>query len=164
MGSQVVQRLRRRRDARGAAAVEFALIVIPFCVLLFGMLQYSFYFFSGQSGASTAREAARRAAVGDWTCSDLSTNAANGTVLRNGTVAVTRKYYAPTVDPVASPNTTRAAGAIKSGDNVRIVMTYKVVDMHFPFIPMPGFGGVRGQLQETAVARVETVTTKTVAC
>jgi Flp pilus assembly protein TadG len=144
--------------------VEFALIVFPFTVLLFGILQYSFWFFSGQSAANVTREAARRAAVGDLTCAQLSSRVASETKLRANTPAVTRKYYAPTINPITDASTPRAAGAIKAGDNVRIVLTYKTIDMKFPFIPVPSNGGVRAQIVETAVARVETVTTNTVTC
>lgn len=155
----------RDRGQRGAAAVEFALIILPFSVLLLGMIQYSFVFFSGQSGATAAREAARRAAVGDQTCAQLTTAVNDATQLeQSGSVTVTRRYYAPTISPITSSSPERAASAIKTGDNVRIVLTYKVTDLNFPVIPMPAFGGVRAKLQETAVARVETVTANTVAC
>ena len=164
MLAKLVSRSRARRDESGASAVEFALIIFPFAVLLFGLIQFSFYFFSGQSGASVAREAARRAAVGDQTCAALTSVASNNTKLRGGSVAITRKYYAPSVSPITSTSTARAAGAIKVGDNVRVVLTYKVIDMHLPLVPMPGANGVRAQIQETAVARVETVTSSTVAC
>jgi Flp pilus assembly protein TadG len=164
MGTRLARRLRQRQQ-RGAAAVEFALIILPMSILLFGILQYSFFFFSGQSGANAAREAARRAAVGDQTCAELSANVTAGTKLRSSTVTVTRKYYAPTVNPITDTSTARAAGAIKSGDNVRVVITYQTVDMHFPIIPVPKTSsGVRLQIREVAVARLETVTAKSVTC
>ena len=57
---------KRSRDReRGAAAVEFALVSMLLITLLFGILQYGWYFFSAQAATSGAREAARRLAVGD---------------------------------------------------------------------------------------------------
>jgi Flp pilus assembly protein TadG len=58
-------RRRRSKDEGGASAVEFGLLVMPFAILLFGMIQLGFYFYSAQSTASAARETARRVVVGD---------------------------------------------------------------------------------------------------
>src|SRR6185312_14558172 len=61
-------RFRRRRDRReqgGAAAVEFALILIPMLYLVFGLIQYGWYFYAMQSGSSAVGDAARRVAVGN---------------------------------------------------------------------------------------------------
>lgn len=58
----------RRRTERGAAAVEFAIIFIPFTVLLFGFIEFGFYFWTAETTGSAARETARRVVVGDcWT-------------------------------------------------------------------------------------------------
>jgi hypothetical protein len=151
----------KRRGQEGAVAVEFALILPIFLLLVFGVVQFSFWFFSGQSGSSAAREAARRAAVGDLTCSELTTTAQNHSHLVASGFNVTRQYFAPTDTTMSAP---RAAGAIKVGDNARLVVQYKTIDMHFPLIPVPSTGGIRAQITESAVARVETVTTKTVPC
>jgi len=57
-----------RRDERGAEAVEFALIAIPFLLLILGIIQYGFYFWTAETTNSAARETARRMVVGDcWT-------------------------------------------------------------------------------------------------
>ena len=58
----------RRRTERGAAAVEFAVIFIPFTVLLFGFIEFGYYFWTAETTGSSARETARRVVVGDcWT-------------------------------------------------------------------------------------------------
>jgi Flp pilus assembly protein TadG len=61
----VMSRRRRARGERGAAAVEFALILVVLAPLLLGTLQYGYYFYVAQSASSAARETARRLAVGD---------------------------------------------------------------------------------------------------
>ena len=64
----------RSRGQRGAAAVEFALVMIPLIALLLGSIQFGFYFFTAQSASSAARETARRLVVGD--CDDATSNTA----------------------------------------------------------------------------------------
>lgn len=56
-----------RRD-RGAAAVEFALVVMPLFALVFGILQYGFLFFEVQGAASAAKDGARAASQGISSC------------------------------------------------------------------------------------------------
>ena len=55
--------LARRRSARGAAAVEFALIMPIFFVVMFGILQYGLYFFDAHGTRTGIREAARQGVV-----------------------------------------------------------------------------------------------------
>lgn len=64
-------RNRERRD-RGAAAVEFALVLPVLMTLLLGIIQVGWYFFVANSASSGAREAGRRIVVGDcWGSTDL---------------------------------------------------------------------------------------------
>lgn len=55
---------RRRRSDDGAAAVEFALILPIFSLLLFGLIEFGYYFYTAQTTNSAARETARRIVVG----------------------------------------------------------------------------------------------------
>ena len=59
---QVMNRV--RRDQRGAAAVEFALIAGVLVMLIFGMLQFGLVFFEIQNLRAATREGARIGAVG----------------------------------------------------------------------------------------------------
>jgi len=142
-----VHRRTEARRERGAAAVEFALISVLFFTLLFGMIQYALYFWSTQSAADAARDAARRGAVGQ-TCADLQASVTTNTKLVSGTVTATRRYYdASVVSNFAAATPTTAA----NDRNVRIVITYNSLDLHYPFIPLPRSGVVT----ETSVAKVE---------
>ncbi|HEY3531056.1 MAG TPA: TadE/TadG family type IV pilus assembly protein [Nocardioides sp.] len=58
-------RIRRGRDEGGAAAVEFALVMIPFFVLIFGLIEYGWYFYVGQNTSGAASTVARKLEVGD---------------------------------------------------------------------------------------------------
>ena len=137
----------RTRSERGAAAVEFALVAVVFFTLLFGMIQYSLYFWSTQSAANAARDAARRGAVGQ-TCSDLQTSVASNVKVASGNPTVTRKYYAATTTNFVPAN---ELATPTNSSNVRIVITYNTLSMNFPFIPLPHNGAVT----ESSVAKVE---------
>ncbi len=122
--------------------------MVVFLTLVFGMIQYGMYFFSTQSAADAAREGARRAAVGE-PCSTLQTRTAGSVQLRETSPAltVTRRYY----DPTVTTYTAAAAGTAATGKTVVVVVSYRVVNLKFPFIPFIANGAVT----ETAVARVE---------
>ncbi|MBA2338207.1 MAG: pilus assembly protein [Acidimicrobiia bacterium] len=58
---------RRRRDERGATLVEMALVLPLFLTLVFGIIEFGFYFAQANQVRYAAREAARVAGVdGDF--------------------------------------------------------------------------------------------------
>ena len=68
---------------------------MPFLVLVFGMLQYGFYFYSAQSGSHAANTVVRQLAVGNCHVSSellTYTESTLGSAARPGTVQVTRSY------------------------------------------------------------------------
>lgn len=56
----------RRRDGRGAAAVEFALVMPLLFMLLFGIIQYGLFFNDSLSTRTGVREGARLGVVGSF--------------------------------------------------------------------------------------------------
>lgn len=137
-----------RRSESGAAAVEFALVSLLLCTVLFGILQYGLYFWQLQGGAAAAREAARQSAVGVWDCSTL-TSETTSRVPAGGAVTVRRSYIAANGDPTTSP---------KTGDDVKVTVSFDTVAVGL--VPMPNSGIVLSE----ARARVETVTASTATC
>jgi Flp pilus assembly protein TadG len=100
---------RRRRSDEGAAAVEFALVMVPLIALLLGVIQFGFFFFTTQSASSAAREAARRLTVGECQVG----NAAE-TFARNqaNVVGLTLQFGSPNGESdVSTPGTLPAVGA-----------------------------------------------------
>jgi Flp pilus assembly protein TadG len=61
------RRTARRRTVRGAAAVEFALVLPILLVLVFGIINYGLYFNDSINARQGVREAARQVAVHNFT-------------------------------------------------------------------------------------------------
>ena len=139
----------RPNGERGAAAVEFALVLVPLLTIVFGLIQYGWYFYAMQSGTSATSAAVRELSVGD--CQDSSELSAfvikrlAGASLSDGTVQITTVYRSASLSapPMAAP------GVV--GGEVEITLRFQTADLHFPFIPVPDDGVVT----RTAVARVE---------
>ncbi len=143
---------RATRTERGAAAVEFALVVPILLLLVFGMVQYGLYFWSAQGGSSAAREAARRAAVGEYpACTDFKTDVKSRIHALGdmATASVTRSY---------TKGPSNAGTAVQVGDLVTVSVSFSSVNLHIPLVPFLNDGKVTA----TADARVENVPTATV--
>ena len=148
--------LRRRED--GAVAVEFALVFPFLCLILFALIQYGLYFFSMQAGSAAARDAARRASVGDM---PLCTGGTDpfvpyvedrvGVANFGNTITVKRDYSK------ASGNTDPG---VQPGDLVTVTVTFDGLDLNFPFVPVPGDATVSTE----ADTRVEFVPTEPDEC
>jgi Flp pilus assembly protein TadG len=130
----------RRRNERGAEAVEFALIAIPMLLLVLGIIQYGFYFWTAETTNSSARETARRVIVGDcWDNTQMTNYARN---------------HAPQTSSVsrsADPAT------LQVGDSIQITVTANANLLGL--IPLPD----GGTITRVYVARMES-TTNSAAC
>ena len=86
----IVVRVRKSRDDEaGAAAVEFGLILPLFALLLFGLIEFGFYFWTAETTSSASRETARRLIVGDCWANPNAFAASHGprvtsTTVKNG--------------------------------------------------------------------------------
>ena len=125
----------RQRGApdRGAAAVEFALVLPLLFVILFGVIEYGFNLFQMQAAQATVREAARRVALGIDDCADVDEivgEAAgnNGFGVDLDDVTTTLDIQSPGVDP--EPTVPRRL------DTAVMTLTY-TPSLDFPLIPFP---------------------------
>ena len=146
----MVGRLHAKRRDTGAAAVEFALVSVLLFTLLFGILQYGLYFWSLQTGSAAAKEAARRASVGDCTDAELKALVANriGGAKDNTDptkFTVTRTFTDASNVAVATPVV---------GGSVIVAVQFPTYNMHFPFVPFLGDPTV----QRTETVRMEDTT------
>jgi len=150
-----MKRFRRRRDQHGAAAVEFALVLIPMLYLIFGLIQYGWYFYAMQSGSSAVGDAARRLAVGNCqTVAQVQTLlkshlGAATTASSASQIATTVSYTTANGSPSGPPSD--PTNPTQIGGSVTVTATFPTLNMHFPFIPVPG----SGDITRTNVARIE---------
>jgi len=138
----------RVRSQRGAAAVEFALVMLPLLVLLFGAIQYGLYFWAMQGGSDVARSAARDSTVGDATIATCS-------AFRSDVRAQINGLSGDSSHATVQRTFLRAdgTGPLDEGDKIRISVSFKSVDMHLPFVPFIHDGIVTS----TTTARVDFV-------
>lgn len=146
--------VRASRSGEGAAAVEFALVASILFTLIFGTIQYGLYFWSLQSGAHAAREAARQAAVGALTCPEFEAAVlTNSRGEKAGTVDATRTFH-------PDLTLTGTSAAVEIGHVVKVIVSFDSIDLGLPFVPF--IDG--GKVSEQAVARVENVTDDSTDC
>jgi Flp pilus assembly protein TadG len=153
-------RFRRRRDDEGgAAAVEFALVLIPMLYLIFGAIQYGWYFYAMQSGSAAVNHAARRIAVGNCQGSGQA-NALIYSDLGAATTAGSASGVSTTVTYMSADNSTSVPAPGEIGGSVTVSATFPTLNMHFPFIPVPNSGSVT----RTNVARIEDLSSTQGSC
>ena len=145
-------RTRKRADQSGATAVEFALVMIPLCVLVFGLVQYALYFWAMQGGSDIARSAARTASVGE---------PADCASFRSGVKAqIDRLSGSGSTATVTRSYTKQSPSEVQVGDTVTVQVQFKSVDLHFPFIPF-----IRdGVITQSAESRVDFVPSQPETC
>ena len=134
----VLRRWRDKRSEQGAAAVEFALIAMLLFTLLFGIIQFSLWFWAWEAGGHAAREAARVAAVSPCDTAKIQT-AGKGPL--NGPPAAATPL--PTVTP-------SKVSPVKVGDPITVTVVFKSIDVgFFPWLNMT--------ITRSATSRVENV-------
>lgn len=140
-------RARARRDGRGAAAVEFALIFPVLMLIVFGIINYGDMLSVRQSVSQAAAEGARAAAVdpGDNTAkTTAATNAVDGALAAQDNACTAWGSAADQCNVSIAPCVGETS---KNCATVRVVIAYEGL--------IPGFGLVLPEtLSYTAVARV----------
>lgn len=129
--------MRRRpaRDERGATLVEFALVLPVVLAVLFGILQYSYLYWSRETAAATAREAARRMSVGtEWACTE-------------------REAEVRAAQAAVGPDQPEAVVAYPDGRDIgdHVVVTVRLDTLDLGLLPVPD----DGEVVETVRARIE---------
>ena len=149
---------RHRRDEGGSSAVEFALLAPILLTLVFGIIQYGWYFYAMQAGSSAVGDAARRVAVGNCTATtDVQTLIYNK--LGPATTASSSSGVTATVTYTNTDGTSDSSpGHI--GGSVLVSATFPTLNMKFPLIPVPGGGTVT----RSTYARIEDTSASQGAC
>jgi Flp pilus assembly protein TadG len=127
-------------------------------VLVFGIIQYGWYFYAMQAGSSAVGDAARRVAVGNCqTTAQAQTliyNKLGGATTASSSSGVTTTVAYTNLD--GTPDT--SPGHI--GGSVLVTATFPTLNLHFPFIPVPNGGSVT----RSTFARIEDITATQGAC
>jgi Flp pilus assembly protein TadG len=133
-------KIRARRDVKGAAAVEFALVMIPFLALVIGLIEYGWFFYVAQNTSGATTTLARKLEVGDcWNSGQPLTFAQ----------AQSAQVTAVSVNPAAS-GTIPAQGSTYT---VTVTANAKILN----FLPVPS----GGTITRTVTAQVEDTTAAT---
>lgn len=132
--------------------MEFALVLPLLFLLLFGIIQYGYGFFQLQAAQATARETARRAALGVDGCTGLT---GDSLVSFQEIVDVAAKGNGMAVDDITTQrldfdNTLGTDDPPARGDTVKVSITY-APGLKFPLVPYPD------SITRTALTRVEDV-------
>lgn len=154
MGRRV---LRRARAERGAAAVEFALIMPILLVLVFGIISYGYMLSFRQSISQAAAEGARAAAVAQQSSNQVAdaTRAMNEALNSYGVSCGTNGTLTHGGDNVGTcaVSVATCAGEAASVRCVTVTIDYNYDD--HPLLSVPGVGLVLpDRLRYSAVARV----------
>jgi len=134
---------RRGRD-RGAAAVEFALVVPVLFMLLMGIVNYGLWFNDSLQLRQGIREAARQAVVlVPLGGTDPTTGAACGTLLGMNNVACGTKSQTVTTGGVASVQILTPDGWVRGHE---VVVCAWVSSTNFTgFVPLPAGGIIKSK-------------------
>lgn len=146
--SGAVTHHRARRGERGAAAVEFALVLVPLLITVFGLIQYGMYFYSAQTGSNTVNAAARQLSVGNCDTDAELESFVNGRLgaAADGSATVSRAYFKPDGTALGSA----AADAVLGG-TVTLTIDFPTMNLNFPFVPFLD----DPKVSRTVTARVE---------
>ena len=127
-------------------------------VLVFGIIQYGWYFYAMQAGSSAVGDAARRVAVGNCqTTAQAQTliyNKLGGATTASSSSGVTTTVTYTNLDGTADTS----PGHI--GGSVLVTATFPTLNLHFPFIPVPNGGSVT----RSTFARIEDISATQGAC
>jgi Flp pilus assembly protein TadG len=142
---------RRRDDDVGAAAVEFALVLVPLLVIIFGLIQYGLYFYSAQTGSNTANAAVRQLSVGNCQTASAFQSYVDGQLGAAATsnATITKTWTKADGTPATGPTDTGVLGG-----TVELTLSFPTINMHFPLVPFLSDSKITRDVQ----ARVEDTT------
>ncbi len=128
-------------------ALELGLVAPMLLLLMFGIVQHGYHYWSLTTASATAREAARRMSVGnEWGgCAErwIAEHASHPAV-EEGTVRSSFRWADTAGNTLAEP---------RAGQLVAVTVSFRTLDLGIPFLPLPG----GGEVTQTAVARVQNV-------
>jgi Flp pilus assembly protein TadG len=128
----------RARGQDGAAAVEFALIVIPFVMLVFGIISFGILFAQQLALGNAARDAARSAVVETRTCGQVKAVARNAAQTINMSsadvvVSVARVPAAGVAVTTCGTDSLKPCAGSAANDSIEVTVSYRS-EIMIPFV------------------------------
>jgi len=131
--------LTRRRDQRGAAGIEFALILPVLCALVFGMIDYGLWFNDSLNVRQGVREAARMGVVENYSTSSCPTASSDMAKL----ACITKDQIGSVAGPTYVKIIVPATGWKRTASlTVCAMVTFKGVT---GFVPLPSDGLIKSR-------------------
>ncbi|WP_394831308.1 pilus assembly protein [Pendulispora rubella] len=138
--------MKRIHSEHGAAAIEFALVLLPFALLLLGTIDYGWYFFVDLACTNAVREGARTATTIPGACPNSTATTTGETAAAQALSGLLPSGYAPNIDVTC----TTVAGSPRF-QSVLILDFPQLTG--FSLIPMPGSGGGTARVSTSATMR-----------
>lgn len=117
-----------RRDERGSVAIEFAIVLVLFLTVLFGIIAFGFQFATHIALSYAVAEGGRSAVAGLTSVErqQLATDAVNRVLTS----------FSPLVDPTKATVTVSSEGQTDEGEAILVDVTYSDTRFDiFPFMP-----------------------------
>ncbi|WP_394821743.1 TadE/TadG family type IV pilus assembly protein [Pendulispora albinea] len=134
------------RPSSGTASIEFALILLPFSLLLLGMIDYGWYFFVDLACTNAVREGARTATTVPGACPN--------TAATNAGVAATSQALSNLLPADYAPSVTATCTTSSGSPRFSVSLTLDFVRLTgFTLVPMPSGGGGQVRVQTSATMR-----------
>jgi Flp pilus assembly protein TadG len=127
--SRAVRRVQDDDPQRGASAVEFALVVPIFIMLVFGIISFGMLFAQELGLSNGARQAARFGVVDGRTCGQLATEARNaaqtlGMTSAQVNVQVKRGSTAATAATICGSSAAKPCAGSVAGDSLFVTTSF----------------------------------------
>jgi Flp pilus assembly protein TadG len=131
----------RRRDDRGAAAVEFALVVPILLLLVFAIITFGFLFAQDLALGNSARQTARYGVIKGRDCAAIKAEAIESSkplvTLTASDVTITRGTTAASATSVCAADDEQPCEGSSSGDNIYVGIDF-TADVLIPVVPGMG--------------------------
>ncbi|HWL85686.1 MAG TPA: TadE family protein [Polyangiaceae bacterium] len=130
----------------GTASIEFALVLLPFSLLVLGMIDYGWYFFVDLSCTNAVREGARAATTIPGACPNAAAGNAGTTAAKQALSGLFPSGY--------SPNVTATCTTVSGSPQFQVLLELDFSQLTgFSFVPMPGSGGGIVHVQTSSTMR-----------
>lgn len=138
---------RRRSSQKGAAAVEFAIVLLPLILITFGIIEFGTYLYNQQVITNASREGARAGIVASSprvtypAIQEVVENYSKEHLITFGTRDDPETEFLPPYDPAAT-----------FGTDLTVIVTW-----NYSFLVIPNFIGIEKvrKMQATTVMRYE---------